>query len=43
MLLTELGIVTDARLLQLEKALLPILLTELGIVTDVRPLQEQNE
>ena len=38
-LVTELGIVTEVRLLQPEKAPYPILVTELGIVTDVKLLQ----
>jgi metal-sulfur cluster biosynthetic enzyme len=36
---TELGIVTEVRLLQLEKAKPSIEITELGIVTEVRLLQ----
>ena len=39
MLVTELGIVTEAREEQPEKALLPMLVTELGIVTEVREVQ----
>ena len=39
MYVTEFGIVTDVRPLQLEKALFPMLVTEFGIVTDVRPIQ----
>ena len=40
-LVTELGIVTEVRLLQLKKAQPPILVTELGIVTEVRPLHRK--
>ena len=36
---TELGIITEVKLLQFSNALLPIEVTELGIVTDVKPLQ----
>jgi len=36
---TELGMVTEVRPLQLEKALSSMLVTELGMVTEVRPLQ----
>ena len=36
MLVTELGIVTEARHLQPLNALVPMLVTELGIVTEVR-------
>jgi metal-sulfur cluster biosynthetic enzyme len=36
MLITELGMVTEVRLMQPEKAQLPILVTELGMVTEVR-------
>ncbi len=39
MLVTPSGIVTLVRLLQPEKALLPMLVTPSGIVTLVRPLQ----
>ena len=39
MYLTELGIVTDVRPLQLEKAYSQMLVTELGIVTEVSALQ----
>ena len=35
----ELGIVIDVKLLQSEKAPFPILVTEFGMVTDVKPLQ----
>ena len=42
MLVTLLGIVTVARLLQLEKAALPMLVTLLGIITEVRPLQPEK-
>ena len=38
-LVTELGIVIDVKLLQPLKAYPPILVTELGIVIDVKPLQ----
>lgn len=41
MLVTELGIETDVRPLQLEKASDPMLVTELGIVTEVRLLQHE--
>jgi hypothetical protein len=33
-----LGIVTEIKPLQAEKALFPIVVTELGIVTEVKPL-----
>ena len=36
-LVTELGMVTDAKLVQPEKALDPILVNELGIETEVKP------
>ena len=36
---TELGIVIDARFVQLLKALEPILVTESGIVIDVKAVQ----
>lgn len=36
MLITELGIVTETKVEQDEKALPPMLVTEFGIVTDVR-------
>ena len=39
---TEFGIVTEVRLVQLWNALVPILVTELGIVTEVRPVQLWN-
>jgi hypothetical protein len=39
MLVTLLGIVTEVKLLQLEKAEFPMLVTLLGIVTDLKPLQ----
>ena len=39
MLVTELGIVTEVREEQPEKALLPMLVTEVGIVTEVREEQ----
>lgn len=42
MLVMELGIVTEVRLLQRENALLPILVTLLGIVIDVRLRQPQK-
>ena len=38
-LITELGIVIDVKLLQPLKAEFPIIVTELGIVIDVKPLQ----
>ena len=41
-LVTELGIVTEVRLLHLAKASSPILVTELGIVTEERPLQPEK-
>jgi hypothetical protein len=39
MLVTELGIVIEAKPLQPKNALFPMLVTELGIVTEVKPLQ----
>ena len=42
MLVTELGIVTEVRLLQPEKALIPMLVTELGMVSVLSPLQPQK-
>ena len=39
MLVTELGIVTEVRLLQLLKVPKSMLVTELGIMTEVRLLQ----
>ena len=39
MLVTELGIVTEVRPLQPEKAPFPMLVTEFGMVTEVNPLQ----
>ena len=39
---TEFGIVTDVKLLQPEKAQIPILVTEFGMVTDVKLLQPEN-
>ena len=39
MLVTDLGIVIDVRLLQFSKAPIPMLVTDSGIVTDVRLLQ----
>ncbi len=39
MLVTESGIVTDARPRQYSNAPAPMLVTEAGIVTDVMPLQ----
>ena len=42
MLVTLLGIVTEVRPLQPEKAELPILVTLLGIETEVRPLQPEK-
>ena len=36
---TELGMVTEVRPLQPEKAAYPMDVTELGMVTEVRPLQ----
>ena len=38
-LVTEFGMVTDVKLVQLWKALCPILVTEFGISTDVKLLQ----
>ena len=40
-LVTELGIVTDFKLLQPSKVLFLILVTEFGIVTDVKLLQSK--
>ena len=42
MLVTELGIVTDVKPMQLQKASSPMLVTELGIVTDVKPSQPRK-
>ena len=42
MLVTELGMVTEVRPEQPEKALLPMLVTELGMVTEVRPEQPEK-
>ncbi len=42
MFVTELGMVTEVRLEQFLKALMPILVTELGIVTEVRLVQKAN-
>ena len=42
MFVTEFGIVTDVRQLQLLNALSPMLVTEAGIVTDVRPSQPEK-
>ena len=42
MLVTLLGIVTEVKPLQPEKALLPMLVTLLGIVTEVKLLQPEN-
>ena len=42
MLVTELGIVTDVKLLQPKKAYLTMLVTELPMVTDVKPLQPEK-
>ncbi len=39
---TELGMVTDVRLVQLENAYSPMEVTELGMVTDVMALQLEN-
>jgi hypothetical protein len=39
MLVTELGMVTEVKPLQCQKASLPMLVTELGMVTEVKPLQ----
>ena len=39
MLVTEFGMVTEVRPLQLRKAYSPMLVTELPMVTEVRPLQ----
>ena len=39
MLVTLLGIVTEVKPLQPQKASLPMLVTLLGIVTEVKPLQ----
>ena len=40
--MTELGITTEVKPLQQEKALLPIEVTELGITTEVKPLQPEK-
>ena len=42
MLVTELGIVTEVRPVQVSNALYSMLVTELGMVTEVRPLQPEN-
>ena len=42
MLVTLLPIVTEVKLLQPEKARLPMLVTLLGIVTEVKLLQPEN-
>lgn len=42
MLVTELEMVTEVRLLHLRKAASSILVTELGMVTEVRRLQAQK-
>ena len=42
MLVTLLGIVTDVKPLQREKALLPMLVTLLGISIEVKPLQPEK-
>ncbi len=42
MLVTQFPIVTEVRLLQLKKALLPMLVTLLPMVMEVRPLQFQK-
>ena len=42
MLVTELGIVTEVRLLQPKNANSPILLTDSGMVTEVRLLHSEN-
>lgn len=38
-LVTEFGMVTDAKLVQFKKAFDPILVTVVGKVTDVKPVQ----
>ena len=42
MLVTESGMLTDARLLQYRKAELPMLETESGMLTDARLLQDRK-
>jgi hypothetical protein len=42
MLVTLLGIVTEVKLLQPEKAPFPMFVTLLGIVTEVKPLQPEK-
>ena len=42
MLVIELGMEMDVRLLQSEKALFPMLVTELPIVAEVKQLQPQK-
>ena len=42
MLVTELGMVTEVRLLQYSNAPRPMLVTELGMVTEVNPLKPDN-
>ena len=40
MLVTELGMVTEVKLLHSEKAKLPMLVTELGMATEIRLLHQ---
>ena len=42
MVVTELGIVTDVKLMQAEKAADPIVVAEFGMVMAVRPLQAEK-
>ena len=42
MLVTELGMVMEVKLEQLQKTRLPMLVTELGMVMEVRPRQPQK-
>jgi hypothetical protein len=42
MVVTELGMVTEAKLVQLEKAYPPMVVTELRIVTEVKLLQPEK-
>ena len=42
MLVTLLGIVTEVKPVQPEKALIPMLVTLLGIVTEVKPVQPEK-
>ena len=40
--MTELGIVTDVRLVQNKKEAKPIVVTEFGIVTEVKPVHDSK-